>query len=106
VATPYNYGASVYYGGTVFCNIPAAINDLLQLWDLYNYSTNELIGTTFSAGATVDYPQGTAVCNVGYAPRNVFHTDMTTNITWPPVSVPPTAFEYLISPPVGLPCNQ
>jgi len=106
VATPYTYGPSIYYGGTVYCNIPAAISDLIQLWDLYNYSTPELIATAYSFGTSLDYPQGTAVCNVGYAPRNVFHGSMTTNITWPPVSVPPTAFEFTLSPLVGLPCNQ
>jgi hypothetical protein len=106
VATPYAYGTSIYYGGTVICNIPAVINDLLRLWDYYNNSSYELIGSTQSTFVETDYAQGLAVCTTGYAPRNIFHADMTTNITWPPVSNPPTAYEYDVSPAVGLPCNQ
>jgi hypothetical protein len=106
IATPYTYSSKIYYSGTVLCNIPAVISDLLTLWDFYNNTTNEEIKSTLSGGVEVDYPEGTATCNVGYAPRNYFSDQMATTITWPPVSVPPTALDFTVSPPAPLPCNQ
>ncbi len=105
VAVPYQVGTSIISSGSVICDGPVVINDLLRLWDYYNNSTYELIESTVSAGITVDYPQGTAACASGYAPRNSFHDDLNTDLTWPP-GYPPTAPRYAVSAPVPLPCNQ
>lgn len=106
VATPYVYGTSIYYSGSVICNIDVLINDLLRLWDYYNNSTYEIVSTAASAGAYVDYPMGTATCNPGYAPRNAFHTEMISNLIAPPGYVPAEQQADGNSPPVNLPCNQ